>query len=246
MGQRGTQVAKEAADMVLQDDAFATIVAAVEQGRAIFNNIRKFTVYLLSGNVGEIIVVALASLLNAPLPLLPLQILYINVVNDAFPALALGLSEGEPNLMQHPPRDAQESILMRRHWLAIAGYGVVIAVAIGGAFALALTWLGLSQKQAITISFMTLGFTRLWHVFNMRSKGSGLLQNEITKNPYVWGALLLCSGLLLIAVYVPFLSNVLQTANPGAQGWGLIIGMSLVPLVVGQVVKLFGDHKKKK
>lgn len=248
MGQRGTQVAKEAADMVLQDDAFASIVAAVEQGRAIFNNIRKFTVYLLSGNVGEIILVATASLLNAPLPLLPLQILYINVVNDAFPALALGVGEGEPALMKRPPRPAHEPILTRRHWLAIAGYGLVIAAALGGAFILALKWLGLNEQQAVTITFMTLGFTRLWHVFNMRDRDSGLLQNEITRNPYVWGALIFCTGLLLIAVYVPLLSNVLQTDDPGVNGWLLIMGMSLVPLIIGQIAKLInrqrGKHKR--
>ncbi|MEW6494170.1 MAG: cation-transporting P-type ATPase [Cyanobacteriota bacterium] len=245
MGQRGTQVAKEAADMVLQDDSFASIVAAVEQGRAIFNNIRKFTIYLLSGNVGEIIVVAVASLLNAPLPLLPLQILYINLVNDAFPALALGVGEGDPSLMKHPPRGAKEEILMRRHWLAIAGYGMVIAAVLGGAFVLASTWLGMNTKQATTVCFMTLGFTRLWHVFNMRDRNSGLIRNEITENPYVWGALLLCTGLLLIAVYVPFLSMALQTANPGVPGWSLIMGMSLVPLIVGQAVKLISSQTKK-
>ncbi|MBE9129078.1 MULTISPECIES: cation-translocating P-type ATPase [unclassified Coleofasciculus] len=244
MGQRGTQVAKEAADMVLQDDAFASIVAAVEQGRAIFNNIRKFTVYLLSGNVGEIIVVGVASLMNVPLPLLPLQILYINVVNDAFPALALGLGEGDPSLMSEPPRDPKEEILARRHWLAIAGYGLVIAAALGGAFALALLWLGFEQKQAVTVSFMTLGFTRLWHVFNMRENDSNILKNEITTNPYVWGALALCTGLLLIAVYVPFLSAALSTVDPGVNGWLLIIGMSFVPLVIGQIVKLFKGKKR--
>ncbi|MGH1393566.1 MAG: cation-translocating P-type ATPase [Trichormus sp.] len=238
MGQRGTQVAKEAADMVLQDDAFASIVAAVEQGRAIFNNIRKFTVYLLSGNVGEIILVATASLLNAPLPLLPLQILYINVVNDAFPALALGVGEGEPALMKRPPRPAHEPILARRHWLAIAGYGLVIAATLGGAFALAFMWLGMNQQQAVTITFMTLGFTRLWHVFNMRDRHSGLFRNEITLNPYVWGALVFCTGLLLIAVYLPLLSTVLQTTDPGINGWLLILGMSLVPLIIGQFSKV--------
>ena len=245
MGQRGTQVAKEASEMVLQDDSFSSIVAAVEQGRAIFNNIRKFTIYLLSGNVGEIIVVAVASLLNAPLPLLPLQILYINLVNDAFPALALGVGEGDPSLMKHPPRGAKEEILMRRHWLAIAGYGMVIAAVLGGAFVLALTWLGMNVKQATTVCFMTLGFTRLWHVFNMRDRNSGLFRNEITQNPYVWGALLLCTGLLLIAVYVPFLSMALQTANPGVPGWGLIMGMSLVPLIIGQAVKLISPQREK-
>ncbi|MEA5566081.1 cation-transporting P-type ATPase [Anabaena sp. UHCC 0399] len=243
MGQRGTQVAKEAADMVLQDDAFASIVAAVEQGRAIFNNIRKFTIYLLSGNVGEIILVSIASLLNAPLPLLPLQILYINVVNDAFPALALGVGEAEPALMKRPPRPASEPILARRHWLAIAGYGLVIAATLAGAFILAFIWLGMNQKQAVTITFMTLGFTRLWHVFNMRDRDSGLLRNEITRNPYVWGALVFCTGLLLIAVYVPLLSTVLQTTDPGVNGWLLILGMSFLPLIIGQVVKLINSQR---
>lgn len=153
MGQRGTQVAKEAADMVLQDDAFSSIVAAVEQGRAIFNNIRKFTVYLLSGNVGEIIAVTVASLLNAPLSLLPLQILYINVVNDAFPALALGVGEGGTALMQHPPRRAKEPILTRRHWWAIAGCGLIIAATLEAAFIVALTWLSMTQQQAVTVSY---------------------------------------------------------------------------------------------
>ncbi|MBE9019025.1 cation-transporting P-type ATPase, partial [Chroococcidiopsidales cyanobacterium LEGE 13417] len=246
MGQRGTQVAKDAADMVLQDDAFSSIVAAVEQGRAIFNNIRKFTIYLLSGNVGEIIAVTVASLLNAPLPLLPLQILYINVVNDAFPALALGVGEGGSALMQRPPRRAKEPILTRRHWLAIAGYGLVIAVTLGAAFIIALTWLGITQRQAVTVSFMTLGFTRLWHVFNMRDRNSGLFRNEISQNPYVWEALVLCTGLLLIAVYVPFLSAALRTADPEINGWLLIIGMSFVPLVIGQIAKAFGKRQRHK
>lgn len=246
MGQRGTQVAKDAADMVLQDDAFSSIVAAVEQGRAIFNNIRKFTIYLLSGNVGEIIAVTVASLLNAPLPLLPLQILYINVVNDAFPALALGVGEGGSALMQRPPRRAKEPILTRRHWWAIAGYGLVIAVTLGAAFMIALTRLGMTQRQAVTVSFMTLGFTRLWHVFNMRDRNSGLFRNEISQNLYVWGALVLCTGLLLIAVYVPFLSAALRTADPEINGWLLIIAMSFVPLVIGQIAKAFGKRQRHK
>jgi P-type Ca2+ transporter type 2C len=240
MGQRGTQVAREAADMVLQDDSFATIVAAVEQGRAIFGNIRKFAVYLLSGNIGQIILVAGASLVGAPLPLLPLQILYINIVNDVFPALALGVGEGEEGLMAHPPRDAREAILTRDHWLAIGVYGVLIAAALGGGFALALTWLEMEQQRAVTISFISLGLMRLWHVFNMRSNCSGLLRNEITRNRYVWGALGLCVLLLLAAVYLPILSTALDTVAPGLNGWLLIVGISLVPLIVGQVLKQAG------
>ena len=138
MGQRGTQVAQEAADMVLQDDAFSTIVAAVAQGRAIFRNIRHFTLYLLSGNAGEIIAVALASLFNTPLPLLPLQILYINAINDVFPALALGLGEGNEVMMQHPPRKGDEAVLTQDHWVAIGLYGLLIAGASLGALAIAL------------------------------------------------------------------------------------------------------------
>ncbi len=243
MGRRGTQVARDAADMVLQDDAFATIVAAVEQGRAIFANIRKFTVYLLSGNMGEIIAIAVASLANAPLPLLPLQILYINIVNDVFPALALGVGEGDHTLMQRPPRDPQEAILARRHWLAIMIYGVLIAATLGGAFALALLWLGMEQSRAVTISFISLGLMRLWHVFNMRNNRSGILRNEISRNRYVWLALLLCVLLLLAAVYLPLLSTALGTVNPGWDGWLLIIGSSLVPLLVGQLLKLAGMIK---
>ncbi len=240
MGKRGTEVARESADMVLRDDAFSTIVAAVEQGRAIFNNIRAFTVYLLSGNMGEIIAVGVASVLNFAMPLLPLQILYINVVNDAFPALALGMGRGGANLMGRPPRDPDESILMKGHWTTIAAYGAVIAATILGAFAIARFGLGFENRQATTVSFVSLGFARLWHVFNMRQNDSGVFKNEITRNPYVWGALALCTVLLLIAVYLPGLSDALRVRDPGLTGWAVILGMSFVPLVVGQTAKLFG------
>lgn len=245
MGARGTDVAKEAADMILQDDAFGSIVAAVEQGRAIFNNIRKFTLYLLSGNVGEIIAVGIAALINVPLPLLPLQILYLNAINDVFPALALGVGEGEPALMKRPPRNSKEDILTRAHWIAIVAYGLVIAATVLGAFAIALWLWGMEQNQAVTISFLTLAFGRLWHVFNMRDDNSGLIRNEISQNPYIWGAFVICTGLLLGAVYIPGLSDVLQTASPDLKSWGLIIGMSLIPLVVGQIWKLFSGQKDK-
>lgn len=238
MGKRGTQVAKEAADMVLQDDAFSSIIAAIEQGRSIFSNIRKFTLYLLSGNVGEIIAVAVVSLIDAPLPLLPLQILFLNAVNDVFPALALGVGEGNPNIMQHPPRDSKESILTKKHWWAIALYGLLIATTTLGAFALALITFKFAESKAVTISFLTLAFGRLWHVFNMREAGTGLIDNEITTNPYIWGALLICTGLLLSAVYLPGLSDALQTVNPGLDGWGIAIAMSFIPVTVGQIAKL--------
>jgi Ca2+-transporting ATPase len=243
MGQRGTQVAREAADMVLKDDAFATIVVAVEQGRVIFDNIRKFVLFLLSCNISEIMTVALASFVNAPLPILPLQILFLNLVTDVFPALALGVGEGDPHIMKRPPRDPKEPIMTRRHWTAIGGYGALITIAVLGALALALNWLGMPVKQATTVSFLTLAFAQLWHVFNMRDHDSGLLNNEITRNIWVWGALALCVALLLLAVYMPVLSGVLQVVDPGLNGWLLVLGMSVLPLVVGQILKLAGLSK---
>jgi Ca2+-transporting ATPase len=244
MGQRGTQVAKEAADMVLRNDAFSTIVAAVEQGRVIFANIRKFVFYLLSCNISEILVVTFASLVNAPLPVRPLQILYLNLVTDVFPALALGVGEGDSLLMDEPPRDPEEPILTREHWRSIAGYGLLITVSVLGAFALAFSWLRAEKGEAVTISFLTLAFAQLWHVFNMRENGSSVLRNEVTRNPYVWGALILCVGLLIAAVYLPGLASLLKTVDPGPTGWTLVILASLIPLVIGQSWKTISSRRQ--
>ncbi|MFO7897679.1 MAG: cation-transporting P-type ATPase [Planctomycetota bacterium] len=237
MGERGTQVAQEAADVVLKDDALSTIVTAVELGRDIFLNIRRFVLYLLSGNVSEIIAVAAASVAGLPLPILPLQILFLNLVNDVFPALALGVGEGPPDIMSRPPRSKEEPVLRGDHWLAIGGYGVVIAATALAALLLALNRLGLEPDRAVTVSFLTLGFGRLWHVFNMRERGSPLFRNDVVRNPYVWAALGLCTCLLLAAVYAPGLSTALKTRPPGADGWALALGLSLFPCIAGQVWK---------
>ena len=239
MGRRGTQVAREAADVVLKDDAFRTIVVAIQQGRAIFDNIRKFILFLLSGNVGEIMIVAFALLAGAPLPILPLQILYLNMIGDVFPALALGVGKGDASKMQRPPRDSKEPILTRGHWIAIGGYGLLIALSVLAAFAIALTSLEMETDRAVTVSFLTLAFARLWHVFNMRDVESRLVTNDVSRNPFVWGALGLCSALLLAALYLPGISTALRMVPPGTDGWSLIFGMSLVPLFIGQGVKQF-------
>ena len=235
MGRRGTQVAREAADMVLKDDAFSTIVAAIEQGRVIFANIRKFVLYLISCNVSEVMSVALASAVNIPLPILPLQILFLNLITDVFPALALGMGEGDPGIMNKPPRSPDEPILGARHWYMISVYGLLITVAVIGSLMLALHVLKMGDEQAVTVSFLTLAFAQLWHVFNMREAGSRFLHNDITRNKYVWGALALCTILLLTVVYAPGLSLVLHVVDPGLAGWWLVIGASMFPLIVGQV-----------
>jgi len=237
MGRRGTQVAREASDMVLKDDAFDSIVTAIAQGRAIFENIRKFILFLLSGNVGEILIVTIAILAGLPLPLLPLQILYLNMIGDVFPALALGVGGGHAVLMDRPPRDPREAVLTREHWLAISAYGLLIAVVVLAVFVLALKGLGLDTHRAVSIAFLALSFARLWHVFNMRDRHSKIFDNVITRNPYVWWALVLCIALLVAADYLPGISLVLKLSPLGIRDWGLVLAASLVPLLVGQAAK---------
>ena len=238
MGIRGSQVAREAADMILKDDAFSSIVVAVEEGRGIFNNIRKFVVYLLSANASEILTVFVASLLNWPLPLLPLQILFLNIVNDAFPALALGVGRGGKGIMRQPPRNPKEPILTKGRWWSIFAYGGLITAPVLASLWIATSVLGMDSTKAVTVSFLTLAFAQLWHVFNMRDPDSGLVRNEVTANPYVWAALAFCTLLLLGAVYLPGISTVLDLSGPGLRGWATILAMSLVPLVIGQILKI--------
>jgi Ca2+-transporting ATPase len=237
MGRRGTQVAQEAADMVLRDDAFSTIVVAVEQGRIIFDNIRKFVLYLLSCNVSEVMVVFAASVVNAPLPILPLQILFLNLVTDVFPALALGVGRGSAQVMQQKPRGPDEPVLPARSWWLITGYGLLLAFSVLVAFAVALKVMHMSEAEAVTVSFLTLALAQLWHIFNLRGATSGVLRNEITENRYVWAALGLCVGLLLMAVYVPVLSHVLELVNPGLHGWLLVLLASSITCLAGQAFK---------
>ncbi|WP_400082871.1 cation-translocating P-type ATPase [Yoonia sp. R78084] len=234
MGQRGTQVAQEAAHMVLQDDAFATIIAAMRQGRVIFDNIRKFVVYLMSCNVSEVLVVGIAVSAGLPAPLLPLQILFLNLVTDVFPAFALGLGRGDETIMQKPPRDPAQEIVDRPRWILIAILGAAITVATLGAFVLALFWLHLDSGPAITVAFLTLALAQLWNVFNVRDPDAGILSNEVTGNLYVWGAIFLCLALIGIALWVPWLSVLLGLPDPGWKGLALAACASLVPLVLGQ------------
>lgn len=236
MGTRGTAAAKEAAAMVLQDDDFATLPLAIAEGRAIFDNIRKFVVFLLSCNISEVAVVAIATLVGGPLPLLPLQILFLNLVTDVFPALALGMGEADEHIMARPPRDASEPIIGARHWRLIIAYGVLITACVLGAFLLALRTFGLGTAEAVTVSFLTLALAQLWHVFNMRRPHGPVLRNEITRNPWIWAALAICVALLGLALYLPPLARLLSIAPPGATGWMLVGTMSVLPLLVIQPI----------
>jgi len=234
MGRRGTEVAKEAAHMVLRDDAFSTIIAAMRQGREIFGNIRKFVIYLMSCNVSEVLVVGLAVAGGLPTPLLPLQILFLNLVTDVFPAFALGLGRGDRAVMRRPPRDPGESILARQHWILIAVLGGAITLAVLLAFGLSLFWLRLDPGACVTVAFLTLALAQLWNVFNLRDPDSGPIRNEVSRNPYVWGAIALCLGLIGLALWFPPLAGLLQLEPPGRAGLALAALAGILPLALGQ------------
>jgi P-type Ca2+ transporter type 2C len=238
MGLRGTDVAREAAAMVLLDDSFPTIVTAIHEGRVIFGNIRRFVAYLLSCNLSEILVVGLAILSTLPLPILPLQILYLNLVTDVFPAFALAMGEGERNVMQRPPRDPQEPILGRVQWVAIVMQGITLTVGAFGALVLSHLWLGLDDRSVVTVTFLTLAFAQLWHVFNMCDPDSPLIRNEVTRNPWVWGSLLLCTVLLVTPAYLPPLAHVLHLVQPDLRMWTVILIAGLAPLPIAQGMAL--------
>ena len=239
MGMRGTDVAREAAAMILLDDAFPTIVKAVREGRVIFGNIRRFVAYLLSCNLSEVLVVGLAILSALPLPILPLQILYLNLVTDVFPAFALAMGEGDRDVLKRPPRDPKEPILGRAQWTTIVLHSLALTAATFGALALARLGLDLDSRSVVTVTFLTLAFAQLWHVFNMRHPKAGLLRNEITRNVWVWGALALCTVLLVVPAYWPPLAHILGLAPPDAAMWAIILAMSLAPLAVTQAVTQF-------
>ena len=239
MGQRGTDVAREAAHMVLKDDSFGTIIAAMRQGRVIFDNIRKFVIYLMSCNVSEVLIVGLAVGAGLPMPLLPLQILFLNLVTDVFPAFALGFGAGDESVMRQPPRDPAEAIIDRRRWISIAVLGSTITLSTIFAFWLALYWLMLDVGPSITVAFLTLALAQLWNVFNVRAPGRQVFVNEVTRNPWVWAAIVLCLGLIAAAIWVPSLAGILQLPDPGWAGFLLAAGASLGPLVIGQAVIAF-------
>jgi Ca2+-transporting ATPase len=233
MGLRGTQVAAEAADLILKDDSFTSIVRAIGQGRVIFENIRKFVLFLLSCNLSEIFVVALAGLVGLGNPLLPLQILFVNIVTDVFPALALGVGRENGTLMKRPPRQPNRPLLDRADWRLVVLYAFIITIAVLGAYLYALNEWNYTPEQGSTIAFYALSWVQLLHVFNLYSgRRASLINNEITRNRYVWLALLVCVGILLLTYYVPILSQVLDIQSLDRKALLLIVSAGLFPVLV--------------
>lgn len=239
MGIRGTEVAKQAADMVLLDDSFPAITEAISQGRTVFNNIRKFVLYLLSCNLSEILIVSLAVLSGFPIPLLPLQILFLNLVTDVFPALALGACKGEDDVMKHPPRNPAVNIIEKQHWLEIVTYAILMSTIVLSAFLVDLYYFNSSSEHAVTIAFLTLAISQLLHVFNMREEKKRIWNNEVTRNLYIWIALAICALLLLFAVHIPILSKVLNIVPMDWSSWLLVFAFSFLTIPLFTVIHLW-------
>ncbi|HYH69453.1 MAG TPA: cation-transporting P-type ATPase [Urbifossiella sp.] len=240
MGIKGTEVAKEAAAMVITDDNFATIVGAVEQGRVVYANILRFVHYLFSCNLAEILVVFVALLAGWPLPLAALQILWLNLVTDVFPALALALEPSDPGVMESPPRDPKESQMNRGFVGLIAWQGAVLGGVTLLAFFFGMRWYGAEGdglRHATTLAFMTLALAQVFHAFNARSRDRSAFTARLFTNGWLWGAVAVCVALQLAAVYTPFLQLVLHTTPLSAADWSLVLAGSLAPVAVVELVK---------
>jgi Ca2+-transporting ATPase len=236
MGGRGTDMAREAAGIVLQDDRFPTVAAAVEEGRIVFDNIRKFVFYLFSCNVAEVLVLLVAGIAGLPLPLLPLQILWMNIVTDTFPALALALEPGEKDVMRRPPRDPRAAILSSRFLLGVGFYGALMTLVTLAAFLWGLRT-GDDLARAMTLSFTTLSLAQILHLGNARSRGTVLGYRAATANRYALGAVALTLGLQLLALYLEPLRTLLGLAAPGWGEWAVVLPLAATPAVVGQALK---------
>lgn len=237
MGKRGTQVAREVSDMVLKDDAFSSIVEAVREGRIIFGNIRKFIMYQLSYHLSEILIIAIISFSVFALPLLPLQLLFLNLLSDVFPALALGIGKGSPKIMEHDPKDPEEPIINRQNWLIIAMHGLVLTVFIVGSYFFASFYWRLSEDVCNNVAFFSLAFAQLWHVFDMREAEEPIFNNQVTQNKYVWGAVVLCVTAIIASYFIPHINSVLSYQELDLKVWILIGITSFLPVITIQTLK---------
>ena len=241
MGIKGTEVAKENADMVITDDNFVSIVGAVEQGRIIYGNILRFLHYLLSCNFSEILTVFLALMIGWPLPLVALQILWLNLITDIFPAFALALEPSAPDVMSRPPRDPKESVLTLSFVGLIVWQGLLLTGVTLFAFRVGMSWYGIEGeglRQATTMAFMTLALCQVFHVFNARSQTRSAFTSRLFTNGWLWAAVGICLILQAAAVYVPLLQKVLHTVPPTLSDWGVIAACSLMPIAVVELTKV--------
>jgi Ca2+-transporting ATPase len=241
MGQKGTQVAQEVADMVLKDDSFSSVVIAIRQGRVIFDNIRKFVTYLLSCNLSELLVIAIAAVMNPHFQLLPLQILFINLITDVLPALALGVTPGSPGIMLLPPRKSSEPIIDSRRWKQILLYAGVIALA--SILAVLFNHYNYHKGEpwdavmCNNILFFTLICCQLLHVLNMNE--GNFFRSEVMRNKYVWISIGASLFILFSLIQVDLVKESLNIVAMRVREWTVILIASLASVIVIQGVKRF-------
>jgi Ca2+-transporting ATPase len=260
MGITGTDVAKETADMVLTDDNYASIVAAIEQGRVIYSNIRKFVFFLLSSNVAEVMIIFLAVLAGLPLPLTAIQLLWLNLLTDGAPALALAMEKGDPDVMDRPPRPKNESIINGPMRLGIGIQTVAQTGAVLFAFLIGLYWTAGSQlaegqgvlasllnfdwdtvdvQTAETMAFITLSLCELFRAYTVRSERVSIFRLGVFSNRYMQYAVALSFTLLMLVVYVPFLQGIFNTHALNGREWLVVFSLALIPAIAEEITKFF-------
>ena len=234
MGITGTDVSKETADMVLTDDNYASIVSAIEQGRVIYSNIRKFVYYLLSCNMAEIAILLIAMIAGAPLPLLPIQLLVLNLLTDGLPALALGVETGDPDIMDQPPRPVKEPIINREMVTGIAVQTVAISIAVLAAFQIGLES---GEAHGRTMAFATLSISELLRAYTSRSERYSLWSIGFFTNKWMQWAVLSSMVVLIAIIYVPFLDPIFGTTFLTGEDWLVMLPLILIPSVAAELNK---------
>ena len=238
MGITGTDVSKQAADMILIDDNFTTIVSSVEEGRHIFDNIKKSIHFLLSCNIGEIVALFLAVILRAPLPLLPIHILWVNLVTDSLPALALGVDPAEPDIMERKPRDAKKSMFADGLGFTIIMQGMIVGIITKIAFQI-----GFLESLSVgrTMAFCTLCFSQLVHSFNVRSVNESIFKIGFTTNKHLVLANIISTLMVVMVILVKPFRTIFKLSSLNFMSWFIVITLSVTPFVIVEISKLFKD-----
>ncbi len=245
MGITGTDVAKNTAELILTDDNFSTIVSAVEEGRIIYDNIRKFVYFLLSCNIGEILLIFISILAGLEIPLLPIQLLWLNLITDSFPALALGMEQGDPSIMEKQPRDPKEALLNKDLISKI----IIQSIAIGGAslasYLLALKLYPNNIVESRTIVFTTLILAELLRSYSVRSESHTIFEIGLFSNMTLVYGTLFSLFLTLAVIYIPFLQPIFHTFPLGLADWKIILPFAFIPLAIGELSKIIRRLFKK-
>ena len=242
MGISGTDVTKEAASMVLMDDNFATIVSAVEEGRIIYDNIRKFIRYLLSCNLGEVLTMFLASLFYLPNPLTPIQILFVNLATDGLPAIALGIDPADKDIMRQAPRENNDGKFARGLWEKIIVRGCLIGVCTLLSFMVG-RYYGMNLATCRTIALCTLVMSQLLHVFECRSERHSIFEINVLSNIYLLGAVIVSITMVCCILYIPFLKGIFNTVSLNLGQWLLVIFFSGIIFLINSVYLLIKSKK---